>query len=493
MPGRQYGGTGGRAPLRPLLDLAPHESLLCQRTSPPYDEFIPVSRHRGCGIWPRALMKVLEAANTTHPAGPKVCVAKIDGTLTVSASVPSLRKSFTWTFAGNLIYALCQWGILSVLAKLGSPEAVGQFAFGLAICAPVFMLTNVQLRGVQATDARSEYEFSHYFTLRLAATSCGLLLVVLIAFFVGYEGVTAAVVALVGVAKAIESLGDVIAGLLQKQERLDRVAIGLILRGVLSVGVFGMVYWPSHNLVYAAAALVGAWAMVELFYDLPLALGLVGDIRHFLTRDRRAISRLLILSAPLGVVMAMVSLNTNIPRYIIAHFLGQRDLGIFAAMAYLLAAGGLVVNALGQSASARLARMFAAGEFKAFKSLVWKLVVCGVMLGVCGVPLAWLFGRPVLAVLYAPEYAEHIGTFMIMVVTLAANAVASFLGYGMTAARKFKAQVPAVGAATLTAALMSFALVPRVALTGAAFALLGSAIVLCIASGAVLWTALRAQ
>ena len=75
----------------------------------------------------------------------------------------SLRKNFSWTFAGNVVYALSQWGMLTVLAKLGSPEMVGRFALGLSITAPIVMFTNLQLRQIQATDARGEYRFGDYF------------------------------------------------------------------------------------------------------------------------------------------------------------------------------------------------------------------------------------------------------------------------------------------------------------------------------------------
>ena len=45
----------------------------------------------------------------------------------------TLRRNFSWTFAGNAVYAACQWGMLVVLAKLGSPEMIGQFTLGLAV------------------------------------------------------------------------------------------------------------------------------------------------------------------------------------------------------------------------------------------------------------------------------------------------------------------------------------------------------------------------
>ncbi|NLE39325.1 MAG: hypothetical protein GX621_14995, partial [Pirellulaceae bacterium] len=31
----------------------------------------------------------------------------------------SLRRNFSWTLAGNLVNAACQWGVIVVLAKLG--------------------------------------------------------------------------------------------------------------------------------------------------------------------------------------------------------------------------------------------------------------------------------------------------------------------------------------------------------------------------------------
>ena len=75
----------------------------------------------------------------------------------------SLRANFRWTFAGNLIHALSHWGMLTVLARLGGPEMVGQFVLGLAVAAPIMALSMLQLRTVQVTDARGQYPFADYY------------------------------------------------------------------------------------------------------------------------------------------------------------------------------------------------------------------------------------------------------------------------------------------------------------------------------------------
>src|SRR5690606_15019377 len=90
------------------------------------------------------------------------------------------------------------------------------------------------------------------------------------------------------------------------------------------------------------------------------------------------------IAFPLGLVMLLLSLNTNLPRYFIQHEYGERALGFYSAIAYLMIAGTIVVSALGQSASPRLARQYAEGNLSAYKRLLSKLILVGIGLGVAG-------------------------------------------------------------------------------------------------------------
>src|SRR5687767_5255962 len=89
----------------------------------------------------------------------------------VSPAAPSLRRNFLLTLSGNVVYAACQWGILVVLAKLTNPESVGQFVLGIAVASPIFLLANLQLGAVQATDAKRQTTFATYLRLRLLTTA----------------------------------------------------------------------------------------------------------------------------------------------------------------------------------------------------------------------------------------------------------------------------------------------------------------------------------
>jgi O-antigen/teichoic acid export membrane protein len=93
----------------------------------------------------------------------------------------SLRRNFSWTFIGNTVYAAAQWGMLVVLARLSSADVVGQFRLALGLTAPIILFTNLQLRGVQATDAKEQYTPQMYLALRIVMTLLGLAGILLVA------------------------------------------------------------------------------------------------------------------------------------------------------------------------------------------------------------------------------------------------------------------------------------------------------------------------
>jgi O-antigen/teichoic acid export membrane protein len=397
-----------------------------------------------------------------------------------------LRVGFSWSFVGWVGYAGCQWLMLSVMAKLGNSTVVGQFAFALALSAPVFMFTNLNLRGVQSTDALSEYTFSDYATLRLLGSLVALSAIVATSFFLKLPRIALVVVLLVALFKFLESFGDLVAGLLQKFERLDRVAIALLLRGVISIGVFAVTFAIWRSLPISLIAWVACTAVVIVSYDFRVARGLASFEGRGLELHWPQLKSLALTSLPLGLVSAITSFNTNIPRYTIQHVLSVADLGIFASIAYPVTAATIISNSLGQSALARLSRLFAEKRIKEFEQLVLKLVTFGAGLGFLAVILVLACGNSLLGILYTPEYTRQGNLFALLALTAGLNCTGCFLTYALTAARKFTIQFPISIMCMLMTFLVSALLVPRYHLVGAALALLCSASLLILSTSVML-------
>ena len=180
--------------------------------------------------------------------------------------------------------------------------------------------------------------------------------------------------------------------------------------------------------------------------------------------------RLTKLSAPLGVVMLLVSLNASTPRYFVALHDGSRELGIFAAISYIAIVGTTLVGAAGQSLAPRLATLHAAGRTQDFFRLLARFAfVCGAV-GVAGVTAALVMGEPLLRVLYSPEYTRASSVLTVAMVGAGLTYIASSLGYGMTAARQFAVQVPLFVTVSVATAGAAMLFVPAYGILGAAWA-----------------------
>lgn len=392
--------------------------------------------------------------------------------LTLERKIPplSLKKNFIWTFVGNSTYVLSQWGIIVSLAKFGSALDVGRFTLGLAITSPVIMLMRLQLRGVQATDQRSLFPLSTYFTLRFWMMVLSILVIVMLSLVAGYRGIVLFVILLVGAMKVVESMSDVLYGCLQKYERLDKVAISMIMRGGFGLILFSLSYIIWRNLVISIVFLSISWLFVLLTHDLRETK--VFEKVKF-NGAKRELLKLALLSLPLGIVLSLVSLNTNIPRYLVEHFLGTEALGFFGALYYVTTAFKQVVQALGQASTPRLARYFLYDR-RAFIKLVLKLLLIVISLGVLSMAFAIFMGERFLRLVYSGEYATYGREFNVLMLGASMGFLAIIMGYTMTAQRVFRAQPYLFLSVTVLTFTFGIYLIPEMGLLGAAYAVLAS-------------------
>jgi O-antigen/teichoic acid export membrane protein len=391
-----------------------------------------------------------------------------------------------WSVAGSTFYAFCQWGLLVVLAKIGNPHLVGQFAIGLAVSAPLFLFANLQIRAIQSTDVGSEYSFGEYLGLRLLTTAAALVAICAIAGIAGYDISVKRVILAVGLSKAIEAVSDVFHGDQQRRERMNSVARYLAVKGTASVIAAGIALKLSGSVVAASLAVAAVFAAVLLLGESRFA---VASAR--INWNWAAFRRLAIMAFPLGVVMMLISVTANMPRYFVESRLGSNALGVFAAISYLSLAGSTVVNGAGLAATPGLARLFASGERLAFvRKLLWMSALAA-LLGIGGVAILALGGKPLLTLIYGPVYAANLDVALWVMAGGALSYAASVVGYGLTAARCFREQLPLFITVTAVAAGASYALVPRYGLRGAVFAQIAAGAAQLLYGAAILVSALK--
>ena len=401
----------------------------------------------------------------------------------------SLRKGFIATFAGNVVFAASQWAALSLIARLGSAEMLGEYALALAIATPVALFSHLNLRAVLATDMERRHPFGDYLAVRLGTTALGVLAVGGIALAGGYSWPVATVIVAAGVVLSADNLSDIYYAVMQRRDRMDQIARSTAARGALSVAALGIVLWLTHSLLAAVAAQAAGRLAVLLAYDRPV--GSAGE--SMATSGARTQAGILAVALPLGIVLMLLSLAGNMPRYAIEHRFGLAALGAFAAPASLMTVGSTVINALGQAATPRLARYFSEGDARRFRRLALQLAGAAGLLGAAGIGVALVMGRFALGLLYGRTYAAYGSLLVWLMAAGLVSYVAGALGYIITSARAFTAQAPLFAAVAASAGIASWMLVPRMGLEGAAVALGASSLVQAAGSLLILRSAWRGR
>ena len=395
----------------------------------------------------------------------------------------SLRQNFLWTLMGNAAYAGSRFLVLVILAKLGTAEMIGQFALGVAISMPVMAFTDLQLVTVMVTDVNRSYEVGDYLGLRILTTGAGILIILGIVSTLGYSLEKTLVILLITLDRAVSSLSSIFYGLFQQHERMDFISTSGLIKSALSLSVISLLAYLTGSIVWICLGMAASTVAASCLYDFRKGLLFTGTDpggnpgggadagAAIILRPRWLAPKLMKLAwvaFPLGCVFGLLSLNYNIPRFFIEKYWGARELGIFAAIYAPAAAGRFVLTAMGSAASRRLAKYFTLGDRKAFVSLLCKLVGMAVLMGGVGIAIAALAGREILNLLYRPEYAEYSGTFLWLMAATAVSYMGIYMGYAITAARRFWTQIPLVALMGAVSTSACYFLIPSHGISGAA-------------------------
>lgn len=352
----------------------------------------------------------------------------------------SLRSNVQWTLLGYFAYGVCQWLMLIVVARLGLPEMVGQFALAMAVTTPIILLIGLDLRTVQATDQTNRFAFEDFFNLRLATLVVAMAVIMAFTAWNGYKRDTTLLIFVMGIAKCVEAISDLCHGTLQQHERLDQMAKARILRGVMAVSVLAGALYLFESLLLATVSLAVMWTGVLVFYDWPIAFRLL-DQEGFSTslfRFRpKQLWALLLPAIPTGILSCQASLEQNLPRLCVDGYLGERELGMYSAVSSLIIASTMVINAVHCAILPRLAKFSVTNQWRHSWQMLLKLSLFGALLGVCGVTVVAFCGSWILGLAFGAEYSTQSPLLIVLMAGATIRYATLPLSTGFRAAKHF--------------------------------------------------------
>lgn len=390
-------------------------------------------------------------------------------------------KAVGWMVAGNSIAALAQWLYLAASAKLAGINATGVFAYSVAVCAPIVMLTGLQMRALQASDVSKQFSFAVYFSLRIISAIAAVFFISLAAILHFKDDVIIAGILATGIAKVSESFSETIHGSLQSRFLFAPIGKSLILRNILGPLAFTLVIFLWKSVSLAIFAMAATTIAVLVLYDFRWT-----PVGPRITKDRAQLKALFQQALPLGFTSMLLSAQAYIPRYVLKAFAGDYAVGIFASLAQLPMAAAILVRALGESSSPMLARHYREQSTRKFAITVVRLLAIVAGLFTVGGIFAAYCGRPFLRMLYTEDHTNYLMLLFFLITAECAAQSTAILGYAATASRALRQQ-PFIIMASIAVLLGSGIFLTReFGLNGMAVAVLTGNIVMLLAYAAII-------
>lgn len=390
---------------------------------------------------------------------------------------PSIRANMLWNVFGNAVFATSQWLVIVVIARSQGAETVGAYAYALALVSPVMAFAMLNMRTAQVTDQEDAYKLTTYVHLRLIALTVAA--VCIVGFGLAQQGhsdisVVGLLLALT-ILKGLEALSDVAHGFLHRHEHMRPIAVSKSLRGTGQVLLLFVVVRATESLTAGLATMcaAAAFALAGDAYNsrrLRQRLALREGPALWASPEWRKLYRLAALCTPLGIGAFLDSLNANTPRYFIEAFRSRAELGHYAAIGHLLTGQAVFFMAVAEAVRPRLAR-YRLESTRAFWKLTTQLAAVAGLLSVAALIVALLFGGPLLAFVYGPEFAEETSLLVWMLAAGVPWNLAGVAGTALGAARRFRALMISFIGMTAVTAISGWFLVPSNGTLGAAWSL----------------------
>ncbi|RZG67112.1 polysaccharide biosynthesis protein [Acinetobacter bouvetii] len=398
--------------------------------------------------------------------------------------VKNLLGKAKWLIGGNFVFAFSQWVILILFARLTSQDNLGQYSLALAIAAPLFAISNLQLRPLYILDVNSQkkYAYSQFYYLRIIASFLALICCLIwgLASHLSFW-----VLLLVSLLKFFESYSDIIYAYYNAHDKTKLISKSLFIKGLFSiVAVFlGLYYFDFHtSLVLFLSVYFFVWVFLDNLYILKTK-----EIHSFnlnLSILRSAI--------PMGISLGIVTLQSTIPRLFLHKYSGIESVGIFTVLSYFIIVGSIFINSICQYLSPKITGAWNTNIADFKKYLMTALAIAG-GLGVLAIIVSVILGEYILNLIYGNAYAVYEKELILIMCAGLALYLSTVLGYTLTAIGIIKQQVYLFSALLILTLFVSYLYIPQYGLTGGIYTLIISYIFQCLLAFSMIFFHLKGK
>jgi Membrane protein involved in the export of O-antigen and teichoic acid len=382
----------------------------------------------------------------------------------------NIKRDYFWNSLGSTVSSFVAVILLIIVTRINGIDDSGLFSFAFGMIWIFYALALYGGRNYQVTDAKSQFSSREYIILKIATSVIALVVAIIFVLINQYDYNKSSLIIALVLYKIAEAIADALYGVLQRNNKLYIAGISLTLRAVVSMVVFLIVDFLTHNLLLSAISLTIVSFSFLFFFDYMAVVRtekikiFSGTLRQYI-HDSKIIIKKNITVFLVGVLPIII---LNIPRYLIDIF-HQEQQGHYGILILPASFVAMLASFIIAPHLVKISELYKNKKNDEIKNIMGKIFGIIVAIGAVATVLAWLVGTWMLTLVFGVDLSNFDTALAIVVAGGVIYAMFTITSVLLLTMRHLKEQVIIYLITLIMVSTAGVFVVDSFAITGAAW------------------------
>lgn len=314
------------------------------------------------------------------------------------------RKNFIWNIMGTGFSAFNSLFFLIIVTRINGVENAGIFTLAFSTACILYMIGIYAGRIYQVTENDKSISNKDYIVNRIISCSITILFVIVFVIIRQYDLYKSAIFIILAIYKSLEAFSEVVYGILQKNDFLDKAGKSGFIKSVGSIILFILTDLITGNLIYSCLSVVFVYIVTIILYD-------YRQTKKFVAKEETISKKNIISIFKNGFFPFIISFlgvfMVNAQKYAIDGVLTDDIQAIFGIIIMPATVMGLLSQFLIHPYLNKIFELHKMGEYLKIKKIIYKIILIIFAIGILCTTLGYFLGTPVLGLIYNLDLSQY--------------------------------------------------------------------------------------
>lgn len=343
------------------------------------------------------------------------------------------KKNFLWNLLGTSLNAFTSLFYMIIVTRTNGLVDAGIFTLAYSVACLLCNIGGYQGRVFQVTDSKKEFSNKEYIYHRFITSVIMMVIAVGYSMLMGYSGVKLIVTISLCLVKCMEVVADVFYGILQQNGHLYKVGISLSGKSIISITGFFIINFYYKNIGLACIFIFIVWLSGLIFYD-------IINAKKFIKSSERLEKYYIMKIFKAGFfTFAVIFLSVyvvNSPKYALDGRVNESLQAIYGIIVMPGTVISLCAQYLMHPFLPDISNKYLEKDRCGLKKTILNLLLSVTLIGILSIMLAFLFGPPVLSLIYSVDLTNYRFDLVVVLIGAICSALCMIFSAVLTTVRK---------------------------------------------------------